>query len=135
MARKRVSAHLINQIEDTSIQDCLSKLQDAHERIKSCVIRAQVGSQLETVLSDGNWASRMKRITISLDSDPQRRSVIGKSNEDFIEIINQCANVERLIHALGWAAGKDSELKDYGVRICHPTTSSSKGDCDLASVS
>ena len=104
------SAHLIKQIEDTSIQDCLSKIEDACRHIRSCVISARPERQLETALSAINWASRIKRISIGLNSDQRSCSLIGKTEEDFIEIVNQCANLERLIDALRWAACPDSGL-------------------------
>jgi len=66
---------------------------------------------------------------------------IGKNSEKLSEVINQCATMERLLDTLIWAQTDESELVQFSVECCHPTTSSVQvkgkkmiGDNDLVLV-
>lgn len=43
-------------------------------------------------------------------------------DHSFVEVVNQCATLERLLDAAAWA---EHNLEGFLVRICNPTTSSS----------
>lgn len=66
----------------------------------------------------------MKRVRIVLPST-DRPTLIGddQTEHSLMEVINQCATIERLIDALRWA---QTHLPDYRLLRCHPSTSSYK---------
>lgn len=61
----------------------------------------------------------------------------GLTDHNLAEVVNQCANIERLLDALQWAEDEPS-MQGYAVERCHPTTGSARGDAidnDLVLVS
>jgi hypothetical protein len=70
----------------------------------------------------------MKRIRILFPAG-NRPALISDAHDEhaLIEVINQCATIERLIDALQWA---QQHLPAYQVVRCHPTTSSQKTTMD-----
>ncbi len=87
-------------------------------------IRRASGSQ-----GGPDWGSSVKRARVILPEEGRRLALIsGETREhNLVEVVNQCATMERLIDALGWAQTEPS-LMEYLVERCHPTTSSSRGD-------
>jgi len=83
------------------------------------------------------WGSTVKRIRVVLPVE--RRPLLllrAEPDHSMIEVINQCATVERLLDALTWA--KETSWGDWSVERCHPTTGNRKhsrsdldGDNDL----
>jgi hypothetical protein len=67
-----------------------------------------------------SWGADVKRVTVALDDAPPAR-VSRRGHHNFVEVVNQCATLERLIDALAWA---EVGLPGYVARSCHPTTSS-----------
>lgn len=66
------------------------------------------------------WGADVKRVAVALDEAPPRR-VSRRGHHNFVEVVNQCATLERLVDALAWA---ETALPGYVVQSCHPTTSS-----------
>ena len=83
---------------------------------------------------DRYWGSQMKLTRVRLPDGGKPDCVPGVvSDHSLIEVINQCATLERLIDTLEWAS---TNLPEFTfVECCHPTTSSQKsgdtGDNDL----
>jgi hypothetical protein len=80
------------------------------------------------------WGSRVKRLRVDL-SAAGRPSLVPETvrEQSFVEVVNQCATVERLLDALEWAATPSAGLAAGRVLLCNPTTSSSRetNDHDL----
>jgi hypothetical protein len=79
-------------------------------------------TEIETA---GAWGSEVKRRRVNLPPEP-RRQVIPEAvtHHSLIEIINQCATLDRLLDAMAWAGKELSAF--HTVELCHPTTSSNK---------
>lgn len=106
-------AHLIETIYKTSLEHAYSELERTHSIIVGRAIEAQVGIGKNSQ----SWGSELKRLEVSL---PLGESLIGKSTEKFVEIINILATTERTLSALRWfkAQYPNSFLKE-----CHASTS------------
>ncbi len=75
-----------------------------------------------------DWGSSTKRIRVLLPDGPRPALISSETREhNLVEVINQCATMERLLDALDWARTEPS-LSGHLVERCHPTTSSSKED-------
>lgn len=81
--------------------------------------------------SPQQWGSGVKRLRVILPDEPRPRLIPGSLKEhSFIEVVNQCATLERLLDALSWASTRESGLADGRVVRCNPTTSSSQEEDD-----
>jgi hypothetical protein len=77
------------------------------------------------------WASNCKRIG---DDKPYGIGV-DSGRHNLTKVLNQCANLERLIETLQRVSSPGTTLSTFTtVRVCHPTTSSGVGENDLVSV-
>ena len=132
--------HLVEPLQDMSIQDCRRALEQAHQFLARCVNKEWF-SQFQSAMNNSDcWGCQLKRIAINLPEGSEKRTfrdstgtehlLIGKEveNQKLAEIINQAANIERLIDALRWAQEDSSGLSNYRVYVCHPTTSSGRND-------
>jgi hypothetical protein len=77
------------------------------------------------------WGTEVKCVRVLLPSDEWPELVSSDAEEhNLVEVMNQCATMERLLDALEWAQGAESMLNESLVERCHPTTSSSYSDED-----
>jgi len=73
------------------------------------------------------WGSSVKRVKVILPAEG-RPDVVSSSihQHSLVEVLNQCATLDRLLDALEWIQ-RDPRLAAFTtVECCHPTTSSSK---------
>lgn len=110
-----------------TLRECRCAVQEAHDYL--------VERSIEALRRAGEvgglryWGSAIKRIRVRLPREERPRLVSpGAEEHNLVEVVNQCATMERLIDALEWAAGAGSGLSEYQVERCHPTTSSSFKD-------
>ncbi len=118
-------AHLIEPMRGIRAGECLLELRECHkfmvEHTDACI-----GSLRDC--DPGCWGVALKRLMVSFPTARPRLWGSDMEEHRFSEIINQCAGLERLIHAVEWAL---DELGDCVVEVCHPTTSSGADECDL----
>jgi len=117
--------HLINPIESVTQVEAARQVAGVHtflvERARAAI------SQL--VDERPGWGSFAKRACVNLDG-PDRPPLVAKSKERIIEVINMAATLERLIDALCWFDDQ-TEMREWLVLECHPSTSSSAAGNDL----
>lgn len=121
-------AHLISSTSSDSSEkhspdDFRAALKDAHDFIVACAQSAiQAAARVDGAR---RWGREVKRTRVRL---PERdRPVLVRDappEHNLVEVVNQCATVERLLDALEWAASAESGLSASWVRTCHPTTGS-----------
>jgi hypothetical protein len=124
-------AHLVDTFvasngDRKTLAACRAEVQEARNYLATHgaeAIRRASGSQ-----GGPDWGSSVKRARVILPEGP-RPALISSETRDhnLVEVVNQCATMERLIDALGWAQSEPG-LNEYLVERCHPTTSSSRGD-------
>lgn len=113
--------------EPITLQECHSAVQKAHDYLVRTGVEA-VRRAFE-VQSTGYWGTEVKRVRVLLPRDEWPELVSSETEEhNLVEVINQCATMERLLDTLEWAQGAGSKLADSLVERCHPTTSSSYAD-------
>ncbi|MDX2076986.1 MAG: hypothetical protein SFZ02_11180 [bacterium] len=123
--------NLVEPIKQTpenpkSISEVIQDIRDAHHYLVSLGKEAsQTASQITTI---DEWGSLVKRTKIIMP-EGNRPKLISSEHEShsLIEVINQCATMERLIDALNWAI---DALPNYYLLRCNPTTSSERSDND-----
>ena len=121
-------SHIVEAITtQTSLAKCYQRFKAAHDYL------AQQGrAALENawqVESVGQWGSQVKRVHVELPHLNRPLAIpVDIPHHNLIEIINQCATLERLLDTLLWAQSTESGLGDYQVAVCHPTTSSDKSN-------
>ena len=129
-ATTRGRGHMVGAIEGpVPLAQVRAELQAAHDYLAEAARGAVVqlgGGALET------WGADVKRVRVCLIGPPPPR-VSERAHHNFVEVVNQCATLERLIDALGWA---ETAMPGYVVKSCHPTTSSTTNahDHDLVLV-
>lgn len=122
--------HLIEPIRNVTVVECLGRIVGIRaylmERGREAV------KQLAEVPQSGRWATDSKRIGIHLvEPKPVGVGASGVQH-NLTEVLNQCANVERLIDTLNWVLSPESGLAAFSsVVSCHPTTSSASDENDL----
>ncbi|MCH8910652.1 MAG: hypothetical protein IH867_07925 [Chloroflexi bacterium] len=122
--------HLVKPIKDVSTEVCT-------ERLTACLdylVEAGSGAanRAAKVQANSNWGVQMKRSFVVLPRTefPQDIGDPG-SDQSLVEVINQTANIRRMLDALSWAMSDESGLNLHHVDVCHPTTSSGKDETDL----
>lgn len=118
-----MSGHLVLPLRAlTSPQDLMGRLREAH-RFLVAAARATVPRLLD--LPSDAWGASVKREHVAL---PQlgRPPLVSPSipKHGFVEVLNQCATLERLIDALAWVETV-GELKGAKATTCNPTTTPS----------
>jgi hypothetical protein len=120
-------AHLVNPIHrpvdmPIPIMDVLEQVITAHRYLVELGAQALRSAQISG--ASESWGTQMKRVRILFPAG-SRPALISDTHAEhaLIEVINQCATLERLIDALQWA---QQYLPTYQVVRCHPTTSSQK---------
>lgn len=121
-------AHLIGSISNDSTDRRTpaafrAVLKDAHDFIVACAQSAiDAAARIDAA---GRWGREVKRTRVRLPEGDRPLLVRGAPPEhNLVEVVNQCATVERLLDALQWAASAESGLAASWVRTCHPTTGS-----------
>lgn len=121
-------SHIVEAITtQTSLADCYQRFKAAHDYLAQQGRAAlEKAWQVELV---GQWGSRVKRIRVELPNMNRPVAIpVDIPDHNLIEVINQCATLERLLDTLLWAQSIESGLSDYQVVVCHPTTSSDKNN-------
>ena len=122
-------SHLVEPIKEVTLQDCYVRVQKAHNFLVERGKKAVAGLNQK---SDKDWGVDCKRVRVDLSAGvPPEDIGKGLTEHSLVEIINQCATIERLLDALKWAQTPKSGLSKYMVRCCHPTTSSAHKENDL----
>jgi len=112
-------------LEVTSVSDCLNDLQETHDYLVRCAKRALERASLPTAVD--HWGADVKRLHVDLIPQGKPYLVPRRLNQhNLLEVINQCATLERMIDCLAWVGTSESGLTDYTVTKCHPATSSDK---------
>lgn len=123
-------AHLVDKFvasngDHKALAVCQADVRDARDYLATHgaeAIRKASGAQ-----GRPDWGSSTKRIRVSLPDGPRPALISSETREhNLVEVINQCATMERLLDALDWAQTEPS-LSGHLVERCHPTTSGSKG--------
>lgn len=124
-SRPRGGGHMVEPIAGPlPIAQVRAELQAAHDYLAKAG-RAAV-AQLGTAARIERWGADVKRVKVALDDAPPAR-VSRRGHHNFVEVVNQCATLERLLGALAWA---EIGLPGYVVQSCHPTTSSTTQEHD-----
>jgi len=109
-------------IEEMPLADCATVLSEAQKFLAQAAI---VGLRKSSESEVSSWGSFMKRLYVDIPIEQRPYLIPGKiQNHNLIEIINQCATIERLVDAILWFSGKGSGFGDCIVVSCNPTTSS-----------
>jgi hypothetical protein len=120
--------HLVCPVRLTSVPDCYAQLERTHHYLVAAGRRA-IESLLPT--PDVTWGTQLKRLRVQLDAG--KPDCVGRnvSSHNLMEVINQCATLERMLHVLAWAQLLESGLTEYQtVVVCHSSTSSSPDDSE-----
>jgi hypothetical protein len=121
--------------DEKSILSYREELQEAHLYLsESGALALRSAAELA---AEGGWGANAKRVKVHLP-ETGRPVLIGEGirEHSLVEVINQCANMERLLDTLQWAENEPG-LEGCVVERCHPTTSSvsdDEGDNDLVLV-
>ncbi len=106
-----------------TLDECHRLVRAAHDYLAQC--GAEAIERARQAKGDRYWGSRVKRIRVALPDRGRPELVAATVREhNLVEVLNQCATMERLLDALKWAQTEPSGLRDYAVERCHPTTSS-----------
>jgi hypothetical protein len=100
--------------------DLLHGLREAHAFLVAAAQEAL--PRLASVPSE-TWGSGAKREQVRFPKDGPDLVSRDLAEHSFVEIINQCATLERLIDTLAWI-GTVGQLDGPNVVVCNPTTSS-----------
>jgi len=120
--------HLVaSLVGPITLAACADQIRAAHDYLArqgaQAIDRAWVSRDVT------GWGAAVKRIRVELPLDGRPELIAPDiTSHSLIEVINQCATMERLLDALAWAQTPEGGLADTQVKICHPTTSSAKGD-------
>jgi hypothetical protein len=115
--------------EPITLQECREAIREAHDYLVRKGTEA-VGRAFE-VKSTGYWGSEIKRVKVCLPKGERPSLVCPKTEEhNLVEVMNQCATIERLLDALEWSQRAGSGQSECKVGRVHPTTSSSHKDKD-----
>ncbi len=119
-----------------SLGKCYEAVREAHDFLADKA--SEAASELSAVEGQCYWGSEAKRIKVCLPRVEWPELLSPRSEEhNLVEVINQCATIERLLDALVWAQSTESGFDGFSVERCHPTTSSHPGvesDHDLVLV-
>lgn len=109
------------------IGECYEAVREAHDFLARKALEA--ASELAAVQVQCYWGSKAKRIKVYLPKAEWPRLLSpGSEEHNLVEVINQCATMERLLDALVWAQDMESGFDEFSVELCHPTTGSRPGE-------
>lgn len=117
-----MSGHLVLPVSaPIRPRELLEELRAAHQFLVEAA-QATVPRLLE--LSADSWGSAAKRVLVDLrEAHRPMRVPKDVTTHSFVEVVNQCATLERLIDALAWIEAL-REPRGAQVIACNPTTSS-----------
>jgi hypothetical protein len=119
--------HLITPFQNIPLARCRDRLAASHQALAT---RARQALNQALDLGDKGWGGRMKRLVVVIDDDNARPVDLYAGRHNLVEVVNQCATIERLLDAMNWALSQDG-MADATVAICHATTSSGENENDL----
>lgn len=106
-----------------TLAECSRLVREAHDYLARC--GADAIEEAWRAKGDRYWGSLVKRIRVVLSGEGRPELIAPTLHaHNLVEVLNQCATMERLLDALDWAQTATSGLHDCTVRRCHPTTSS-----------
>lgn len=115
--------------EPITLEGCRSSVQEAHDYLVSKGMKAVKDAQ--DVEETRYWGAGVKRVSVLLPRNEWPRLVSPSSEEhNLVEVVNQCATMERLLDVLAWAMTPESGFSRFLVERGHPTTSSHPADDD-----
>ena len=115
--------------EPITLEGCRSSVQEAHDYLVSKGMKAVKDAQ--DVEETRYWGAEVKRVSVLLPRNEWPRLVSPSSEEhNLVEVVNQCATMERLLDVLAWAMTPESGFSRFLVERAHPTTSSHPGNDD-----
>lgn len=117
-------AHIIETIKGKPIPDVASSLRQTHRELLEAIERTNIHSK-----SPNQWGIEIKRLVVDLSLVTS--SLVEKSSEKFVELINILATVERTIDALDWF---NEHFPTLIVEQCHPSTSDEPEGNDIVLV-
>lgn len=110
--------------EEMPLADCAMVLSEAQQFLAQAAI---VGLRRSSESEISSWGSFMKRLYIDIPIEQRPYLIPGKiQSHNLIEVVNQCATIERLVDAMLWFSNDGSGFEDCIVVSCNPTTSSTK---------
>lgn len=121
--------HLIPSYRDRPIGGLRQELIAAQTYLATA---ARIHIKTLKVVALEEWGRQAKRLPCILPEDG-RPAGMECASHNFVEVLNQCANLERLLDTLAWLEEQE-DFAAYEVELCHPTTSSqagTPGDNDL----
>jgi hypothetical protein len=108
-----------------SIVACAAQIQAAHDYLAAQGAAALAQAAQPRDLA--SWGAAVKRVRVDLPAAGRPALIApGMADHSLIEVITQCATLERLLDALAWAPTPAAALGDAVVARCHPTTSHAK---------
>lgn len=111
-------------IEEMPLAECATVLSEAQKFLAQAAI---VGLRRSSESEISSWGSFMKRLYIAIPIEQRPYLIPGKiQSHNLIEVVNQCATIERLVDAMHWFSEDGSGFEDCTVVSCNPTTSSAK---------
>lgn len=119
--------HLITPFQNVPLALCRERLAASHQALTGC---AQKALSQALALGEQGWGGRMKRLVVVIDDDNARPVDLYAGRHNLVEVVNQCATIERLLDAMSWALAQD-QMADATVAVCHATTSSGENENDL----
>ena len=110
---------LVRESTTPNLRDLKKELVAAHDYLVK-----EISQHHSTFRDSSKWGIKAKRDKVELPKK-NRPALVSQNLEShcFVEILNQCATVERLLDVLDWVS-ENAEMKGFRNRICHPTTTS-----------
>jgi hypothetical protein len=118
--------HLVKPpISGIDIDECLRQIKQA---ILTIAELAKASSMtIQSVEVNSRWGILAKRKRVQgFDRIRNMGLIDSTSDQNFSEVVNQCATMGRLVDALTWCK-QHKQFTDLQVKTCHPTTSSATG--------
>jgi hypothetical protein len=121
----KASKHLIDKIQDHPLAEVRDELIAARTYLAKHGRLALI--KAAGIDATAAWGSSVKRVKVNLPAEGRPNRVPESIQQhSLVEVLNQCATLDRLVDAITWVQ-HDAQLGAFStVALCHPTTSSSK---------
>jgi hypothetical protein len=87
--------------EPITLRECREAIQEAHDYLARKGMEAT--RRASEVRSVRDWGIEIKRVKVRLPDGERPRLVSPRTEEhNLVEVMNQCATMERLLDVLGW---------------------------------
>lgn len=97
-----------------TLEECWRDVKEARDYLARHGAEALEGARAAEDLL--RWGSRIKRVRVSFPEGERPRLIDPELDEhNLVEVVNQCATMERLLDALEWAGSRDSGLAAFAV--------------------